>query len=90
MIKHLSTLWDSICTSPTGDGTVTLSGYPSHTLYFFSPEKLALLSLLKKVETSPNYKIVKLITFDNLFPPLRHSRQKSSLNGDGYLFFWPK
>jgi len=43
-------------------------------LYFFSPEKLALLSLLKEVTTSPYCKMLKLLTFDNLFSPLRHSR----------------
>ena len=40
---------------------------------FFSPEKLALLSLLEEVKPSPDRKIIKLLTFDNLFPP-RHSR----------------
>ena len=43
-------------------------------LYFFSPEKIALLSLLKEVDPSPDCKMLKLLTFDNLFPPLRHSR----------------
>ena len=42
-------------------------------LYFFSPEKLALLSLLKEVEPSPDCKMLKRLTFDNLFPPLRPS-----------------
>ena len=43
---------------------------------FFSPEKLALLSLLKEVEPFPvpDCKVLKFLTFDNLFPPLRHSR----------------
>ena len=39
-------------------------------LYFFSPEKLALLSLVKEVEPSPDCKRLKLLTFGNLFPPL--------------------
>ena len=39
-------------------------------LYFFSPDKLALLSLLKEVKASPDCKIIKLLTFDNLFSPL--------------------
>ena len=30
---------------------------------FFSPEKLALLSFLKEVKTSPDCKILKLLTF---------------------------
>ena len=42
-------------------------------LFFFSPEKLALLSLLEEVKPCPDRKIIKLLTFDNLFPP-RHSR----------------
>ena len=43
----------------------------------FSPEKLALLALLKEVQPSPGRKMIKLRTFDNLFPPLRHSRKNS-------------
>ena len=42
--------------------------------YFFSLETLALSSLLKEVELSPDCKMLKRLTFDNLFPPLRHSR----------------
>ena len=38
---------------------------------FFSPEKLVLLSLLKEVKPSPDSKMIKLLTSDNLFPPLR-------------------
>ena len=40
-------------------------------LYFFSPRKLALLSLLMEVKPSANHKMIKLLTFDNLFPPLQ-------------------
>ena len=47
---------------------------PEIFIVLFSPEKLALLSLLKEVEPSPDCKMLKLLTFDNLFPPLRHSR----------------
>ena len=36
---------------------------------FFPTKKLALLSLLKEVEPSPDCKMLKLLTFDNLFPP---------------------
>ena len=43
-------------------------------LYFFPPEKLALLFLLKEVKPSPDPKMIKLLTFDNLFLLLRHSR----------------
>ena len=32
------------------------------------------VSLLKEVETSPDCKMLKLLTFHNLFPPPRHSR----------------
>ena len=42
-------------------------------LYFFSLEKLALLSILKEVKPSPDRQMVKLLTFDNSFLPLRHS-----------------
>ena len=45
--------------------------------YHFSPEKLALLSLVKEVTPSPDRRMIKLLTFDNLFPPLRHSHQDS-------------
>ena len=41
---------------------------------FFFPEKLALLSLLEKVKPFLDHKIIKLLTFDNLFTPLRDSR----------------
>ena len=41
--------------------------------YFFSPRKLALLSLLMAVKPSSYRKMIKLLTFDNLFPPLQHS-----------------
>ena len=41
--------------------------------YFFSLEKLALLSILKEVKPSPDHKMVKLLTFDISFLPLRHS-----------------
>jgi len=40
--------------------------------FFFSPDKLELLSLLKEVKTSPYCKMLNLLTFDNLFSPLRH------------------
>ena len=43
-------------------------------LYFFSPERLVLLLLLKEVEPFPNCKMLKPLTFHDLFPPLRHSR----------------
>ena len=42
--------------------------------FFFAPEKLALLSLLEKVKPFLDHKIIKLLTFDNLFTPLRDSR----------------
>jgi len=34
--------------------------------FFFSPKKVALLSLLKEVKPSPDGKIIKPLTFDNL------------------------
>ena len=39
----------------------------------FSPERLSQLFLLKEVKPSPNHKIIRLLTFDNLFLLLRHS-----------------
>ena len=35
--------------------------------FFFTKKKLALLSLLKEVKPSPACKIIKPLTFDNLF-----------------------
>ena len=43
-------------------------------IYFFSPKKLVRLFILKEVKPSPDSKMIKLLTFDNLFPPLQHSR----------------
>ena len=40
----------------------------------FSLEKLALLPLVKEVTPSTDRKMIKFLTFDNLFPLLRHSR----------------
>ena len=37
---------------------------------FFSPEKLVRLFILKEVKPSPDNKLIRLLTFDNLFPPL--------------------
>ena len=45
--------------------------------YDFSLEKLALLSLVKEVTRSLNRKMIKLLTFDILFSPPRHSRKNS-------------
>ena len=42
--------------------------------YHYSPEKLALLPLVKEVTPSPHRKMIKLLTFVNLFLPLQHSR----------------
>ena len=38
--------------------------------YFFSPKRLGRLFTLKKVKPSLDSKMIKLLTFDNLFPPL--------------------
>ena len=46
---------------------------------FFAPEKLQLLSVLMEIKTSPKGKKIKVMTFDNLFPPLQHSRKNSSV-----------
>ena len=46
-------------------------------LTFFQPKKLVWLFILKEVKPSPDSKMIKLLTFDNLFSPLRHSRLNS-------------
>ena len=38
--------------------------------FFFSLEKIELLPILKEVKPSLNRKVIKLLTFDNSFPPL--------------------
>ena len=45
-----------------------------HVAFFFFPDKLLLLFMLKKIKPSADSKMIKLLLFDNLFPPLRHSR----------------
>ena len=44
-------------------------GKPHFTL--FSPKKLVRLFILKEVKPSPESKMIKLLTFDYLFPPRR-------------------
>ena len=46
----------------------------SFIVLFFSPQKLARLFLMRKVKRSPDRMMIKLLTVDNLFPPLGHSR----------------
>ena len=41
---------------------------------FFSPNKLVRLFILREVKPSPDSKMIKLLTFDTLLPPLRYSR----------------
>ena len=43
-------------------------------IVLFSPKTLSRLFTLKEVKPSPDSKMIKLLIFDNLFPPLRHSR----------------
>ena len=45
-----------------------------HFTFFFSAKKLVLLFILKEFKPSSRSKMIKLLTFDNLLPPLRHSR----------------
>ena len=42
---------------------------PESCIALFSPEKLERLFLLEEFEPSPDRKMIKLVTFDNLFPP---------------------
>ena len=44
---------------------------------FFPLKKLARLFLLKEVKPSPDRKMLKPLSFENLFPPLRYSRLNS-------------
>ena len=53
---------------------ITRFSYIKASMYFFSLEKIALLSILKEVKPSLDRKMIKLLTFDDSFPPLRHSR----------------
>ena len=46
-------------------------------LLFVRQKGRALFFSLKEVNPSPDRKMIKLLTFDNLFPPLLHSRQNS-------------
>ena len=41
-------------------------------ILLFSPKKLVGLFILKEVKPSTDGKMIKLLTFDDLFPPLRH------------------
>ena len=47
---------------------------PVSFILLFSPKKLVWLFILKEVKPFPDGKMIKLLTFGNLFPPLRHSR----------------
>ena len=46
----------------------------SFIVLFLSPQKLARLFLMRKVKRSPDRMMIKLLTVDNLFPPLGHFR----------------
>ena len=69
-----------------------LKNYTSRkaSLYDFFLEKLAPLFLLKEVKPSPDSKVIKIPTFDDLFPSLQHSHQNSWYNDDSYYVFPPK
>ena len=42
--------------------------------FFFHQKKLMRLFILKEVKPSPDRQVKELLTFDKLFPPLRHAR----------------
>ena len=44
------------------------------TLSFWFTIKVSTVIFIKEIKPSPDRKMIKLLTFDNLFPPLRHSR----------------
>ena len=48
-----------------------------HFPFFFVTKKLVRLFILKGVKPSLDSKMIKFLTFDNIFPPLRHSRENS-------------
>ena len=45
-----------------------------HFPFFFHQKELIRLFILKEVKPSPDRKVKELLTFDKLFPPLRHAR----------------
>ena len=47
---------------------------PESFIVLGSPKKFVRLFILKEVKPLPDSEMIKLLTFDNLFPPLRHSR----------------
>ena len=49
---------------------IKIQNPPKAWFYHFSQKKLALLPLVKEVAPSPDRKMIKLLTFDNLFSPL--------------------
>ena len=48
-----------------------------HFPFFFVTKKLVRLFILKGVKPSLDSKMIKFLTFDNIFPPLQHSRENS-------------
>ena len=48
-----------------------------HFPFFFVTKKLVRLFILKGVKPSPDSKMIKFLTIDNLFAALRHSRENS-------------
>ena len=50
------------------------SGKLHFPFFFFHQKKLIRLFILKEVKPSPDRKVKELLTFDKLFPPLRHAR----------------
>ena len=56
----------------------------------FSPEKLTWLFLLKEAKSSHKYKMIHLLTFDNLFPSPPNLGENPKYNYDGYHVFPPK
>ena len=55
-------------------------------LFFFSPKKLSLLSLLKEVKPSPDPKIIKPLTFDNLSHQYNILAKTSSRMTTAFMF----
>ena len=63
---------------------------PESVTLLFSPKKLIRLFIQKKVKPSPNSKMIKLHTSDNLFLPLRHSCAKTLCRMTTAITFLPQ
>ena len=59
---------------------------PENSIVLFSSEKLARSFLLKEVKPFFDHKIIKFLTADTLFPPVRHFRQNLFEDENNYEY----